>query len=221
MTSFDKQLQILTDTGGDNEGKGEQKERGSETKCGIPIAEEQGTADLSQQVKIEIPHTDVGDRQTEVAEDPTLEVEERAKAKSHKSEVESTVPKKVKWFHVIRDVIILTVFIFIGGAIAGLASAPRLPSPIAMYVGTLLMTTLGFLLCGYLTTENKWKHLFVVAVLFWLTNYLPSLLLKPFNVIAWALTIAPVFVALLVGGGLSSVIGTTKNRRNPSFRKYS
>ena len=119
-------------------------------------------------------------------------------------------PGKIKWLHVIRDVIILTVFVFLGGAIVGFACAPNPPSEIGLSVSSLLMGTLGFWLCGYLTVENKWKHLFVVALAFLLTNYMPFFLFKSPNVYTFVTSIAFVLIMMLIGGGLSFLVKAPK-----------
>jgi len=104
---------------------------------------------------------------------------------------------RIKCIHVVRDVIIVTVLFAIGGFIAG-SARQGLPTPVAMLVATLLMGTVGFCLCGCLTI--------IVALGVWLTNSLLPLLLKPFNVLAWAISILCTSAMMLVGGALSSML---------------
>ena len=111
---------------------------------------------------------------------------------------------KIKWLRVVRDVVILTIMLFIGGFIAG-AAAGGMPNTISLFVATLLMGTLGFCLCGCLTTENRWKHLFIVALGFWLTNFLP--VIPNINSLsAWVFSVFEVFVPMLIGGFLASIL---------------
>jgi len=108
---------------------------------------------------------------------------------------------KIKWLRVVRDVIIVTVFLVIGGFIVG---STGIINKGTMTVSSLFLGTLGFCLCGCLTIENRWKHLFIVALGVWLINCLPLLPTLPFSVLAWVLNIFIVFVPMVIGGALST-----------------
>ena len=108
---------------------------------------------------------------------------------------------KIKWLRVVRDVVIVTVFLFIGGFIVGQTGIVTKQS---VAISSLLLGTLGFCLCGCLTIENRWKHLFIVALGVWLINCSYQLFLIPFSVLALVLNISIIFVPMVIGGALST-----------------
>lgn len=112
---------------------------------------------------------------------------------------------KIKWLRVVRDVIIVTIMLVIGGFVAGVARG-GMPTRGALFVSSLLLGTIGFCLCGCLTIENRWKHLLYVALGSWLVNCLPYLPTLPFSVLAWVLNISIIFVPMVIGGATSSLL---------------
>lgn len=118
---------------------------------------------------------------------------------------------KIKWLRVVRDVVIVTIFLAIGGFIIG--STAGIVTKQAMVVPSLLLGTLGFCLCGCLIVENRWKHLFIVALGVWLLNCLPQLPSLPFSVLAWVLNVAIIFVPMLIGGTLSLALARTPKKK--------
>lgn len=104
-----------------------------------------------------------------------------------------------------RDVIIVTVFLFIGGFIVGFATQGMFTKESAL-VASLLLGTLGFCFCGCLAIENRWKHLFIVASGVWLVNMLWELLPKQFSMLAWVLSIFIIFIPMVIGGALSLIL---------------
>ncbi|GAF86423.1 unnamed protein product [marine sediment metagenome] len=112
---------------------------------------------------------------------------------------------RVRWLRVLRDIIIVTIFVFVGGFIVGFATQGLFTKE-SMLVATLFLGTLGFCLCGCLTTENRWKHLFIVASGVWLVNMLWELLPKQFSMLAWVLSIFIIFIPMVIGGALSSIL---------------
>lgn len=112
---------------------------------------------------------------------------------------------KIRWLIVVRDVIIVTVFLGISGFIVGFATQGDY-TDISMAVSGAFLSTLGFCLCGCLTIENRWKHLFIVAVGVWLINcsyQIPSL---QFDVLAWVLNVAVIFIPMVIGGAFSLML---------------
>ena len=107
---------------------------------------------------------------------------------------------KIKWLRVVRDVVIVTVFLVIGGFIVG---STGIVTKQLMAVSSLLLGTLGFCLCGCLTIENRWKHLFIVGLGVWLTNCLPLLPSLLSNELTWILSVAIIFVPVVIGGAFS------------------
>lgn len=117
---------------------------------------------------------------------------------------------QIKWLRVVRDVVIVTVFLFIGGFIVGHAGTVTKEK---LAVSSFLLGILGFCLCGCLTIENRWKHLLIVALGVWLINcllFLPSL---PFSVLAWVLNVGIIFVPMVIGGALSSVLAIAPKQK--------
>jgi len=117
---------------------------------------------------------------------------------------------RIKWLRVVRDVVIVTVFLVIGGFIVG---STGIVTKQSMLVSSLLLGTLGFCLCGCLTIDNRWKHLFIVALGVWLINCLPQLPSLPFSVLAWVLNVAIIFVPMVIGGALSSGLARTPKQK--------
>ena len=117
---------------------------------------------------------------------------------------------RIKWLHVVRDVIIVTIFLVIGGFIVG---STGIISKRAMLVSSFFLGTLGFCLCGCLTIENRWKHLFIVALGVWLINCLPLLPTLPFSVLAWLLNVSVIFVPMVIGGAASSVLARASTQK--------
>ena len=112
---------------------------------------------------------------------------------------------RIGWLRVVRDIIIVTIFFFVGGFIVGFATQGMFTKE-AVLVSTLLLGTLGFCLCGCLTIENRWRHLFIVASGVWLINMLWALLPKQFSVLVWVLSIFIIFVPMVIGGALSWIL---------------
>jgi LytS/YehU family sensor histidine kinase len=113
---------------------------------------------------------------------------------------------------VVRDVVIVTVFLSIGGFIVGFATQGMFTNE-SLAVACLLQGTLGFCLCGCLTIENRWKHLFVVALGVWLANMLWYLLPTEFDVLALVLSVFIVFVPMVVGSALSMLLVKTPKQK--------
>lgn len=119
---------------------------------------------------------------------------------------------------VIRDVIIVWIFTFIGGWFIGLtagqggfAGLESLMSIIAL--SNLILGTIAFCISGCMMQEDRWKHLAIVATFAWLTSIA--------NVIAgwvtlgqWMLSIVWMFVMAGAGGGLSFLINKPNQNIN-------
>ena len=118
---------------------------------------------------------------------------------------------KIKWLRVVRDVVIVTIFLAIGGFIVG--STAGIVTKQVMVVPSLLLGTLGFCLCGCLTIENRWKHLFIVALGVWLLNCLSQVSSLPFSVLAWVFNVAIIFVPMLIGSTLSLALARAPKKK--------
>lgn len=119
---------------------------------------------------------------------------------------------RIRWLLVVRDIIIVTIFIMVGGGIVGYATQGIFTNE-SLFVASFLMGILGFCLCGCLTIENRWKHLFIVALGVWLINCSYALAFLPFNVLAWVLNIAIIFIPMAIGGALSSLLVKAQKQR--------
>ena len=119
---------------------------------------------------------------------------------------------KIKWLRVVRDVAIVTVFFGIGGFIVGYATQGQWTKD-ALFIAASMLGILGFCLCGCLTIENRWKHLFIVALGVWLINCLPLLPTLPFSVLAWVLNVSVIFFPMVIGGSISSVLARASKQK--------
>ena len=137
---------------------------------------------------------------------------------------------KIKWLHIVRDSFIVNIMLFIGsytGRYIGSIVSREIPTnwsisrglPINWpeVVSVLLMSTLlvtvGFCISGCLTIKNRWKHLFLVALVVWLFHFLPNLLFRPFNVLSFASSITSIVVTMVIGGVLSSILARSPNHK--------
>jgi hypothetical protein len=118
---------------------------------------------------------------------------------------------RIRWLRVLRDVIIVIVLRYVGAFIVALIQG--MVTTESLFVSSLLLGTLGFCLCGCLTIENRWKHLFIVALGVWLIIFSYQLALLAFlpfnvldNVLAWVRNIFSAFVPMVLGGYLSMVL---------------
>lgn len=76
---------------------------------------------------------------------------------------------------VVIEVVILHVLQFIGGFVPAfilstIAGSPTMPSRGIALLVDVLMLTIGFIISGYRNPVRGWKHLFTVAICFWLTD---------------------------------------------------
>ena len=117
-----------------------------------------------------------------------------------------------RWLFVVRDITIVTILFMVGGFIVGYATR-GIYTKDSLFVACFLMGILGFFICGCLTIENRWKHLFIVALGVWLINCCYSLAFLPFSVLAWVLNIATILIPMVIGGALSSLLVKTKKQR--------
>ncbi len=125
---------------------------------------------------------------------------------------------KLKWLHVVRDVLIITGIFFVSGFLEGLSGVvTKQETPLSSLLD--LNGTLGFCLCGCLTIENRWKHLLVVALGVWLINCSYQLFFLPFTVLAWVLNVAIIFVPMLIGGALSSLLARAPEQKDSPVDK--
>ena len=104
---------------------------------------------------------------------------------------------------VARDVAILWVLTLIGGFVAGVAGAapgtPRFAA--AILVSNTLLGIIGFIISGCLVGGRRWKHLFVVAVILWITSLIN--IFFGVTLMQWAFGIIAGLIFMAIGGGIS------------------
>jgi hypothetical protein len=103
---------------------------------------------------------------------------------------------KIKWLRVVRDVVIIRIFLFVEFFFALRETSKSL-------VGWVELGFLGLMLCGFLVAKNGWKHFVIVVLGVWLIFGLPEILSPPFSVHVLVGSIVIVFVPLVLGGTLS------------------
>ena len=113
----------------------------------------------------------------------------------------------IRWLCVIRDVVIVTFFTMVGGFIfiGGLTSQGEYMK-VSMAVAAFLLPILGFCLCGCLTIENRWKHLFIVASGVWVIYMSYYLLPQKFSMLDWVFSILNIFIPMAIGGAFSLIL---------------
>ena len=104
---------------------------------------------------------------------------------------------------VARDVAILWVLTLVGGFVAGVAGAgPGTPRFVAaLFVSNTLLGIIGFIISGCLVGGRRWKHLFVVALILWLTGLVN--MLSGVTFIQWVFGIVAILIFMGIGGGIS------------------
>ena len=135
---------------------------------------------------------------------------------------------KINWLRVVRDVAILLVLIAIGGFVGAFGILDLSPWASRVCAGT-TFGTLGFCLSGCLTPKNRWKHLLVVALVLWLTNWVAlSLFMAWFNPVRFSqfgrpdIMVGGIFavaVMMLAGAGLSELFVPAREQENVQVDK--
>ena len=117
------------------------------------------------------------------------------------------------WKAVVRDVVMLWILTGIGGFIIGVATVgSELPIG-AVALSNVILGIIGFCISGCMMAENRWRHLFIVALFVWLTSIV-NIFVGPFSFMNWLLGMVVIFIMLAVGGGISFLI--VKPRQNTS-----
>jgi hypothetical protein len=105
-----------------------------------------------------------------------------------------------------RDIAILWGFTFAGGFLVGLISAgePESFHKIASLIATALSMTIGFTTVGCLAKGSRWRRLFAVAILVWVSSIINIVL--GFTIMTWLLQLPIHLTWMAVGGGISYII---------------
>ena len=108
---------------------------------------------------------------------------------------------------VVRDVLFITALVVVGGFVVAMllgVGSGGVPAPHVAF-SNLALGTLGFLLCGRGARRFRGRHLFTVAALVWLLSAINIPLLR-ITAGQWLASALAIFVACLVGGGLSALL---------------
>lgn len=108
----------------------------------------------------------------------------------------------VRWLAVLRDIALIWLLTFAGGFVVGMAGATGDTFILAIAASNLLLTTVGFTIAGCLAKQDRFKHLFLVALGLWFTS-LVNVLSPAVSLVQWAASIVAILVTMAIGGGLS------------------
>lgn len=112
----------------------------------------------------------------------------------------------IKWRAVIRDVLIIFALTFLGGFVAGFATALAGSAIefniMAIAVSNVIFMVVGFTISGALAKENRFKHLLHVAIGVWLSSLI-NVAFFGTTLANWVFSIAFVIIAMGIGGALS------------------
>jgi len=116
------------------------------------------------------------------------------------------VAQRKRVLQVARDVSILLMLTFFGGLIIGIAvgkGAPGNPQALAaVAISNLVFSVIGFCISGALARVNRFSHLVIVAVVFWLCSSV-NMFIASISVLQWMSSILFIFITMGVGGALS------------------
>ena len=111
----------------------------------------------------------------------------------------------IQWKSVARDTLIIFLLTFLGGFVIGfaVASANAPVSMAAIGLSNVLFATVGFCISGCLSPIQRFRHLGVVLAVVWLLGLVNLLIMDNLNILTWIVSLIPLAVAMLVGGGIS------------------
>lgn len=117
--------------------------------------------------------------------------------------------KKLDWKHILIDSVIIFVLTFFGGLVVGLlAGLTGAQLSLAMLgLVNVLCASAGFAIASYRKTEDRWPHLFVVALIFWLTGLI-NVITGFTNMGGWLTSLVPSLVFMAIGGGIGMALRT-------------
>jgi hypothetical protein len=109
---------------------------------------------------------------------------------------------RVNLLRVIRDVVILWALIFIGGFVVGYLGLLDPEPGVALKVATVISLVVGFTISGCMSVAWK-KHVFVVAVGYWITNLIVRVARGERASNIWLWSLAPILLLAYIGWALS------------------
>jgi hypothetical protein len=123
----------------------------------------------------------------------------------------------VNYRNTARDALLLWGITFVAGLVIGALYGP------GSYLRPAVMRSIGLLNCligiaafcisGYLCRTQRWKHLFAVALLFWMLTAV-GLLSQRLTFRSWALSGVAILCLMGAGGALSLLIRSQRSNRS-------
>jgi hypothetical protein len=113
----------------------------------------------------------------------------------------------MQWGRIVLDVVGIAVLVAVGGLVVSSlwgAGQGGVPMP-AVAASNLVLSTLGFVLAGARTREQRGRHLFTVAAGVWLLGALNVPLLG-ISATQWLVSALAILVACVVGGAIASAV---------------
>jgi hypothetical protein len=119
----------------------------------------------------------------------------------------------VSWVAVMRDIGIIFALTFVGGFVIGFGSAFAGQETPGLLVGlsNVFFGSVGFAISYLWATNNRWQHLFAVALGTWVLS-LVNVLLGFGTILTWSLAIIPILIMM----GLGSAVGSAFETREVS-----
>jgi len=103
-----------------------------------------------------------------------------------------------------RDVVILWVLTFAGGFVVGVATVgghDPVHRALAIAISNTILSIIGFTIVGSLATQARWKQLFIVAIILWITSLANLAFGIPLR--SWIVGLPFTLILMAVGGGIS------------------
>ena len=112
---------------------------------------------------------------------------------------------KINRMGIVRDVLMIYCFTFVGGLVTGRFVAPGPARMKFLIVLSLFLQIAGFTISGCVVKINRFKHLFIVAIGLWIVN-LSSVALGLFSFTTWLISLVSILLTMLIGGGISFLL---------------
>jgi hypothetical protein len=116
-------------------------------------------------------------------------------------------PGRYSAIAIIRDVAILWGLTFARGLIIGIlriGGADPTARMVVIGLSNLLFAIIGFTISGCLTGGNRWRHLFIVAVIVWLSSLVN--LVFGIHLAQWIIALPMTLIMMGIGGAISYAI---------------
>jgi hypothetical protein len=119
---------------------------------------------------------------------------------------------------IILGVVLVCVLTFLGGFVIGVTvRSSGLPPPqavLALVVSNFVFSVVAFCITGVRVKTERFKTLFVVALICWLLSALNMLLIPTFTPVQWVFSSVFILVTMGIGGGLSYLFAPAVPKQN-------